>query len=53
MAARSDTFTHPCDTPFSAGLRFAVEVLAWVAGPWAMAFGWKRLYWLMRGAPAK
>ena len=26
---------HPYDTPVSAGLRFSVEILAWVAGPWA------------------
>jgi hypothetical protein len=28
---------HPYDTPLSAGLRFLVEVIAWVAGPWAAA----------------
>jgi hypothetical protein len=26
---------HYFDTPVSGGLRFGVEVLAWVAGPWA------------------
>ena len=31
------SFDHPHDTPVSAGLRFLVEVLAWVAGPWAAA----------------
>ncbi len=28
---------HPFDTPFSSGLRFLVEIFAWVAGPWAAA----------------
>jgi hypothetical protein len=28
-------FDNPTDTVASAGLRFAIEVLAWVAGPWA------------------
>ena len=28
---------HPYDTPLSGGLRFAVELIAWVAGPWAAA----------------
>ena len=28
---------HPYDTPLSGGLRFAVEIIAWVAGPWAAA----------------
>ncbi len=28
---------HPYDTPLSAGLRFGVELTAWVAGPWAAA----------------
>jgi hypothetical protein len=28
-------FENPTDTIASAGLRFSVEVLAWVAGPWA------------------
>ncbi len=30
-------FKHPFDTAISSGLRFLVEVLAWVAGPWAAA----------------
>ncbi|MCH8009052.1 MAG: hypothetical protein IIC91_09325 [Chloroflexi bacterium] len=30
-------FKHPYDTPLSSGLRFLVEVIAWVAGPWAAA----------------
>ncbi len=28
---------HPYDTPLPSGLRFAVEVIAWVAGSWAAA----------------
>jgi hypothetical protein len=28
---------HPYDTPLRGGLRFAVEIIAWVAGPWAAA----------------
>jgi len=31
------TFEHPYDNPLSSGLRFLVEVIAWVAGPWAAA----------------
>ncbi len=27
----------PYDTPASSGLRFLVEVVAWIAGPWAVA----------------
>lgn len=30
-------FDNPTDTIASASLRFAIEVLAWVSGPWAMA----------------
>ena len=30
-----EKFDHPYDTPVSSGLRFSVEVIAWVAGPWA------------------
>ena len=26
---------HPFDTPLSAALRFAAELIAWIAGPWA------------------
>ena len=33
----SDDFHHPHDTPVSAGLRFLSELIAWIAGPWAMA----------------
>ena len=36
-------FTHPYDTPLSSGLRFLVEVIAWVAGPWAAA---NQSFWL-------
>lgn len=35
--SRQSAFSHPFDTPASAGLRFFVEVIAWVAGPWAAA----------------
>ena len=28
---------HPFDMPVSSGLRFLVEVIAWVSGPWAAA----------------
>ena len=34
MADKHEPFDHPYDTPLSSGLRFAVEVIAWVAGPW-------------------
>jgi hypothetical protein len=30
-------FDNPVDTVLSASTRFAVEVIAWVAGPWAAA----------------
>ncbi len=30
-------FENPSDTVASASLRFSIEVLAWVAGPWATA----------------
>lgn len=30
-------FTHPYDTPLSSGLRFVVELISWIAGPWAAA----------------
>ncbi len=36
-------FEHPYDTALSAGLRFLVEVIAWVAGPWAAA---NESFWL-------
>jgi hypothetical protein len=29
-------FPNPLDTPLSAGLRFAMELIAWIAGPWAV-----------------
>jgi len=35
--SQQPTFEHPYDTPLSSGLRFLVEVIAWVAGPWAAA----------------
>jgi len=28
---------NPYDTPVSSGLRFLIELVAWVAGPWAVA----------------
>ena len=34
---RKGTGISPFDTPLSAGSRFGVEVIAWVAGPWAAA----------------
>lgn len=40
-AAVSDSHTEPAlspyDTPASSLLRFSIEVIAWVAGPWAAA----------------
>lgn len=36
-------FKHPYDTLLSSGLRFLVEVIAWVAGPWAAA---NQSFWL-------
>ena len=30
-----EKFDHPYDTPVSSALRFSIEVIAWVAGPWA------------------
>lgn len=40
MSAEAETHSSrvgvsPYDTPLSSGLRFLVEVIAWVAGPWA------------------
>jgi hypothetical protein len=32
----TEHFHHPHDTPVSAGLRFLSELIAWVAGPWAI-----------------
>ena len=34
---RTPAFNHPFDNPLNSGLRFLVEVVAWVAGPWAVA----------------
>ncbi len=36
MSSQS-AFEHPYDTPLSSGLRFLVELIAWVAGPWVAA----------------
>ncbi|MBQ12162.1 MAG: hypothetical protein CMJ45_11510 [Planctomyces sp.] len=33
--AGKSEFSHSFDTPLSSGLRFLVEVIAWVSGPWA------------------
>ena len=33
----TEHFHHPHDTPVSAGLRFVSELIAWIAGPWAVA----------------
>ncbi|MDA0595449.1 MAG: hypothetical protein O2921_06510 [Chloroflexi bacterium] len=30
-------FDNPLDTVFSAASRFAIELVAWIAGPWAAA----------------
>ena len=37
-----DDFRHPYDTLISSGLRFLTELIAWVAGPWALSLvsGW-------------
>ena len=37
MSDASSSFEHPFDTPLSSGLRFLVEIIAWIAGPWAAA----------------
>lgn len=37
MPPNQPPFIHPFDSPLSSGLRFLVEVIAWVAGPWAAA----------------
>ena len=37
MENHQRTLRHPYDTPVSAGLRFLCELIAWVAGPWALA----------------
>ena len=37
MTQRSDDFHHPYDTPVSSGLRFLTELIAWIAGPWAIS----------------
>lgn len=36
MANDADEFRHPYDTLMSGGLRFLSELIAWVAGPWAV-----------------
>ena len=37
MKDSRSAFNHPYDTPLTSGLRFLVEVIAWVSGPWAAA----------------
>lgn len=37
MSAEQDKFVHPVDQPLNSVLRFLVEVIAWIAGPWAIA----------------
>jgi len=37
QARSPDDFHHPYDTPVSSGLRFLTELIAWVAGPWALS----------------
>jgi hypothetical protein len=37
MASQETPVSSPYDTPLSSGLRFLVEITAWVAGPWAAA----------------
>lgn len=44
MARQSTLKDHPYDTPLSSGLRFSVEVIAWIAGPWA---AWEISIWLV------
>ncbi len=56
-----ENFQHPHDTPLSSGLRFLSEIIAWVAGPWAVALvsqwliviatvaaGLPRILWLVK-----
>ena len=37
MVHNTNEFRHPYDTLVSGGLRFLSEIIAWVAGPWAVA----------------
>ena len=37
-------YSHPHDTTISSGLRFLSELIAWIAGPWAVAI-WSK--WLV------
>lgn len=34
----NNTFSHPYDTVLSATLRFSVELIAWISGPWAISY---------------
>lgn len=42
-------FMHPHDTPLSAGLRFAAELIAWISAPWAVSslLGWPAAFALL------
>ncbi len=37
MPKSQAAFSHPYDTPVSATLRFATELIAWIAAPWALS----------------
>jgi hypothetical protein len=37
VTQHNDDFSHPYDTFVSSGLRFLSELIAWIAGPWALA----------------
>ena len=37
LTQHSDDFRHPYDSLVSSSLRFLSELIAWVAGPWAVA----------------
>ncbi|WNO07925.1 hypothetical protein [Teredinibacter sp. KSP-S5-2] len=34
----NNKFSHPYDTVFSSTLRFAVELIAWISGPWTVSY---------------
>jgi len=34
VLCEKELFSHPYDTIYNSSLRFAVEIIAWVAGPW-------------------
>ena len=37
MKQHTDDFHHPYDTFVSSSLRFVSELIAWIAGPWALS----------------